>query len=260
MFLPSELKSRLHFRDDTPIQAALRTLGDMNGAVGEAYVVLAPPLLVVISRRLGSDWQEAHYQLVEVTDLVVGGESPDLRLAWSVPERTFDLAIPSYEQATAQQLRDCWLQARQLTGQDLAQQSAKPKKPREADLPALTPVLAFSACLQAMLLVDGVASSEELRLVERLIERPAAIEQGAELLHALGTEGLLARLEGLLDEAQQHCLLANLYELAMVDGHLRASEVTLLDQFRTVLGIDPARCLQLEQVLRTKNDLSVFTY
>jgi len=260
MFLPSELKSRLHFRDETPIQASLRTLGDMNGAVGEAYVVLAPPLLVVISRRLGSDWQEAHYQLAEVTELVVVGESPDLRLTWAVPERTFDLAIPSYEQATAQQLHDCWLQARQLTGQDLAQQATKPKKPREDELPALTSVLAFSASLQAMLLVDEVASGEELRLVERLIERPAAIEQGAELLHALGAEGLLARLAGVLDEPQRQCLLANLYELAMVDGHLRASEMALLDQFRAVLGVDPERCRQLEQVLRTKNDLSVFTY
>ena len=65
---------------------------------------------------------------------------------------------------------------------------------------------------------------------------------------------------GVLSEPQKQCLMANLYELAMVDGHLRASEVGLLDQFRAVLGMDRERCLELEQVLRTKNDLSVFSY
>jgi uncharacterized tellurite resistance protein B-like protein len=81
------------------------------------------------------------------------------------------------------------------------------------------------------------------------------------LLRSLGVDGLLARLgEGLLDEPQKQCLLANLYELAMVDGRLRASEVTLLDTFRQTLGVDRERCAVLEQVLRTKNDLSVFSY
>ncbi len=258
MFLPSELQSRLQFQDGVQVQLVLRTLSDVNGAVGEAYVVLASPLLTVASRRLGSDWQEIHYELTAVTDLVVHADSPDCRLAWTVPERAFDLPIPSYEQAAAEELRARWLQARQLAGQDLAQPA--PAKRKAKKLPELTPVVAFSASLQAMLLVDGTASDEELRLVERLIERPAVVDQGAELLRALGQKELLAKLVGVLSEPQKQCLMANLYELAMVDGRLRASEVGLLDQFRAVLGMDRERCLELEQVLRTKNDLSVFSY
>jgi len=34
----------------------------------------------------------------------------------------------------------------------------------------------------------------------------------------------------------------------------------LLDKFRETLGVDRERCMTLEQVLRTKNDLSVFSY
>ena len=140
---------------------------------------------------------------------------------------------------------------------------AKGKMAPKVDLipDELSPVLVLSAALQAMLQADDLVCEEELRLVERLIERPAMIEQGGVLLRALGVDGLLARLgEGVLDEPQKQCLLANLYELAMVDGRLRSTEVTLLDKFRETLGVDRERCMTLEQVLRTKNDLSVFSY
>jgi uncharacterized tellurite resistance protein B-like protein len=260
MLLPGEVLTLVEAQNCARPDVAVRTLGDINGSVGEAYVVAAPPQLLVASRRLGSEWQLTVYPLTEVTDCRVEGEGMELRLAWSVPERDYDLPIPSHAEQSAQRMCGLWLRARQREGKDLKKRPAADKKAAETPT-EITPVLALSAALQAMLMADNMAADEEWRLVERLIERPATIEQGAALFRKLGVDGLLARLgEGLLDEPQKQCLLANLYELAMVDGRLRASEVTLLDKFRETLGVDRERCAVLEQVLRTKNDLSVFSY
>jgi len=262
MFLPNEVADQLRARKCASPTVAVRALGDVNGAAGEAHVIAAPPQLVVVSRRLGSDWQTTLHDLVEVTGLSVEGTAPELRLVWTVAESTYDVAIPSYSSGAAEELCALWLKGRQLAGKDLSVKAKEKLAPKVDPIPdELSPVLVLSASLQAMLQADDLVCEEELRLVERLIERPAMIEQGGALLRALGVDGLLARLgEGVLDEPQKQCLLANLYELAMVDGRLRSTEVTLLDKFRETLGVDRERCMTLEQVLRTKNDLSVFSY
>jgi uncharacterized tellurite resistance protein B-like protein len=229
--------------------------------MGEAYVVMAPPQFVVVSRRMGSEWQVASHELTEIEDCRLEGEEWDLYLAWSVADREYVLPIPSRDRDEAEELCALWLHSRQQAGKDLRKRATKPARPKVVAIPEeLTPVLALSAALQAMLMADEKAADEEWQLVQRLIERPITIEQGAALLRSLGVDGFLKRLEGVLSEPQKQCVLANLYELAMVDGHLRASEVTLLDKFRQTLGMDREQCAQLEQVLRTKNDLSVFSY
>jgi uncharacterized tellurite resistance protein B-like protein len=260
MLLPGEIHALIEAQKCARPDVAVRTLGDINGSVGEAYIAVAPPQLLVASRRLGSEWQLAVYELADVTDFRLQGGGLDLRLAWSVADRDYDLPIPSHALEAAERICGLWLQARQREGKDLKKRQTARKKATAAPT-EITPVVALSAALQAMLLADNMAADEEWQLVQRLIERPAAVEEGAALVRELGEDGLLTRIgEGLLDEPQKQCLLANLYELAMVDGRLRASEVTLLDKFRQTLGVDRERCAVLEQVLRTKNDLSVFSY
>jgi uncharacterized tellurite resistance protein B-like protein len=259
--------------DGEPPTVVARALTDIHGATGETYLALGRNHLFVFSTKLGSECQQIHCALDSITAFERENNTPfDTGVHIDCGTQSWSLPVPSCETEALDTMIAAWRRKTAGRPDRHARAEADDGTPAHKDneqspptnnsqpAPVLSPVIAFSAALHAMMRADETAGAEELHLLNRLIERPAAVEKGVRFLDSCGLDALLDELPALLNNPQKACLYANLAELAMVDGKLKTSEKRLLDSFRTALGITPGESEQLDHVLNVKNDLSVFEY
>ena len=119
--------------------------------------------------------------------------------------------------------------------------------------------MVFCAALQLLVQVDGTVDPEEQHLANRIIGDPALANQANEWLREHGQDALLTALPKLLDRDQALCLLANLIEIAMVDGLLRSRERELLEAVQKALALTDNDYQAMYDILLIKNNLAVFT-
>ena len=138
-------------------------------------------------------------------------------------------------------------------------ESPGPLPEAEALAYPLSPFELLAAALTAMMEVDGELSPTEKGYLLRTIEDRKVCDAGRQALHQVGIDVLIRRVPDLLSEKQATCMIANLMELAMVDGELRTLEQKLLERFREAAHIDTDIFDALYSALVIKNNLSVYS-
>ncbi len=124
---------------------------------------------------------------------------------------------------------------------------------------AMAPLTLLAACLHAVAGADGGVGRDEQTLLWQLIDEPEIASEGAALLQHDGVETIMRHALLALNDAQKHCLMANLLKMAMVDGVLRSKEQHLLEQFRQGLGVAEGTWHAIHHALMVKNNLTVFS-
>jgi uncharacterized tellurite resistance protein B-like protein len=258
MVLPTaverEVKQRLGNRK--PV-LALRSLASLGGGLGESYIVSDGERVWLYSRPAGTEFDCHEFSLGDFSDVRSREDAPYLFLELELPDGILELQFSTFDSDELARLRRLWQKA------GGGRQSAAPAPATATDGepgtgPRVTPMLGFCAALQALANADTALAAEEQGNLARLIDDAALLAAGHELWQQLGTHALIGLLDDLLTPRQKLCLMANLIDLAMVDGTLRGIEKETIRWFREGLGVDEDNCQALFDAMLLKNNIGIF--
>jgi len=254
-----------------PAQVTLRALADVEGHLGETHLASDGRGLYLYSRRVGQPVRPMHWPLGDLHGADIHEDVSFARLRLKLAEADYSLKFALTSRADLEDFIRVWqcVYASHASNShhatlppiDDAVTVADAPPPGLATVPAgeLTPILAFSATLYYLMEADGAVDSDEREMVERIIGDRALGERARAWLRTHGGEALMDTLGQLLNRDQALCLMANLLEVAMVDGLLRSREQHLLERAQLALGLTEHDYHAIYDVLLIKNNLAVFT-
>ena len=251
MLLPPHIES--HFREHTTVErpsAAVRALTDMEGGLGESYLLSDGQGLHVHSRSVGKDWLS--FIVPPPDDLRVENSSPYVYLRGSGANLDLVFKFSSYEKPAVEALVESL-----ATGTEAVAVEAKAAE-QEEDEEEPTLLMYFAAALHALAHADTIVDEAESRYIRRIIGNESAVRGGFLLWRKTGTEALIATLAEMLDRDQRLCLMANLIELGMADDTLRSIEKETVRWFRDGLDVDKETLGAIYDVLVIKNRVAIF--
>ena len=271
MRLPSEVSEMLARAGGGEPLAAARALTDLAGNLGETYTVCDGQALHLFSKKVGEHFQARRLALSDVGDCQLREDVPFFHLKLRAAGEDFTLKFSILDRGDLGRLVALWTKQRPARAEPTPAAATAPASSAPsavanaapsattapaADTPA--PLVLFCAAVIAMGEVDGSASDGETAHLTDLVENPAAIAAGRAWLAQHSVETLLAAAGAALNDDQKLCLMANLIEVAMVDGLLRGREQALIASFQSGLGISDNDYQAIFDILVVKNNLSVF--
>ncbi len=260
--IPPEVKydceSRFHIVEPDVI---VRTLTDIDGNVGETYLLADSAALAAYSRKLGEPFHPVLVRYDTLKAFEIATDRPFAYLVLKTGDQSWRLKCAAHDHAELTRMQSYWTAATlsphvRAAAHDVADATDHGDV---AEPPALTPTSGFFALLHAIIWIDGDAGQAELSKLNHLITDGAAaaagIRYGAEIEH----DTLINELNDLLSPAQKRCLIANMLEIAMVDGQLAAVEKAFIEKTRLAFGLPADEVNDLFDALIIKNNLTVFT-
>jgi uncharacterized tellurite resistance protein B-like protein len=184
-------------------------------------------------------------------------ETYDVYLDLEAGGQSFSLRFPSFEARTLQPLIDRWgtvPEAQYAT--PMATPVATAVRAEDTDVSAPFDVL-ISALMFAATIDRDIDEREERYIKNVCKPRPESFDRAHAYYEGHSPEDLLGLLPA-LDETQKLCLLANVIEIAMVDGVLHTAEQEFVKRMASVMGIADDVTERLRDVLLLKNQTSVF--
>lgn len=238
-------------------QLTLRALYDLEGNLGETYVVADATRLQIGSRPLGGTSVLLAFALADVARMATRPDGLYVVLEMTAAAQLYRLRFSVWDQPELERLVALW---RAAAGGNGASPGPARAEPSVAALhgPLPSPWILFCAALRAVTEADGHEDHGELEELARMIGAPDPIARGREFLSHAGIEGVLMALPAVLDPGQARCLLANALHLAMSDGWLRVAEQELIDRYAAALGVDRTSFDRICEVMRTRSQLAVF--
>ena len=137
-------------------------------------------------------------------------------------------------------------------------------------LPVLSPMQALATATAYMVMADKKAVPEErASLASMLGKHVTKREMSTTQIQRLTADAFayvakydynkfLISVEATLTPAQIIAIMANLYELMIVDGHVIAREKEIIDEFYRFFDIDRRIVNTVREILMIKNDTSLF--
>jgi len=124
----------------------------------------------------------------------------------------------------------------------------------------MTPKLAFGAALLYMMSADGQIEEEEVgQLISALGGDRGTLDAALKYARKNTVDAFLPQAAAVLSEAQKLCILTNLADSLLADGHAAAAEQALFNRFLNGFGIAEEQFRPYFEVIVVKNDRSVFT-
>ena len=122
----------------------------------------------------------------------------------------------------------------------------------------ITPDVVMAICVAHIICVDGhIAHSEVVSALVRCFPEKWQHERAIAVIGAAGTldlSAIIAMGNAIMDYNQKLCLLTNLIDLMLVDGHEDPSELALLRVFAKGFGIPTDQADMALNVLRVMHN------
>ena len=252
--------------------AALRVFRTLSGQAGEGWLATWSEGIVFLGRQPETAPQRLRFDWREVTGLEIRDQPFGADICLATLDETWLLPFSRQDRPLAERLRG------QRPPPDAALNGPPPLPTAPPPLPE-TPegklprtfarpherkyqpnVVYFAAAMLALAHADNILTDSELTTVSRIFEQRECIIQGRRVLQACSLEELFQTIEKTFTLEQKKCLLANLLDLAAVDGAKDARENAILTQCQRILNVPETLWQWLEDANRIKNDLSVFSY
>ena len=122
----------------------------------------------------------------------------------------------------------------------------------------LNPQIGMAAGLFYLAAADGHLSNDEKGDILKVVPDDNVLRMGMDYARQNPWTGFLQQVTNVLTPQQKLCMLLNIADMAMADGHLHPRETEMLNQMQQAFGIDDATIGPYVQALMAKNNLSVY--
>lgn len=122
----------------------------------------------------------------------------------------------------------------------------------------LNPQLALAAGLIYVSAADGHLAEDERYDILKIVPDDNVLRMAQEYCRRTPFQQFLQQASGILSPAQKLCMILNLADMAMGDGHLAGAEQQALVAVQQAFGIPDETLRTQVQTLMAKNNLSVF--
>lgn len=122
----------------------------------------------------------------------------------------------------------------------------------------LNPQLALAAGLIYVSAADGHLAEDERYDILKIVPDDNILRMAQDYCRRTPFAQFLQQAAGILSPTQKLCMILNLADMAMGDGHLAAPEQAALVQVQQAFGIPDEQLRAQVQTLMAKNNLSVF--
>lgn len=252
--------------------AALRVFRTLSGHPGEGWLATWSEGIVFLGRQPETAPQRLRFDWREVTGLDIRDHAFNTEISLETTDEAWRLPFALRDRPIAERL----VNARPPPESSLNGPPPLPAEPPPlpgATAPNAPPTFArpherkyrpsvvyFAAAMLAMAQADDNLAESELTAISRIFEQRECLIQGRRVLNSGSLDELFATINLLFTIEQKKCLIANLLDLAAIDGTRDARENAILRQCRQTLNVPDALWQWLEDSNRIKNDLSVFSY
>lgn len=128
----------------------------------------------------------------------------------------------------------------------------------EAEQIFLTPYLALACCLLYMMASDGELEEQESSHLQAVLGGDKAVLSYAlRYVQSVPVDQFYATASELLSVKDKWCILTNVCDALLTDGHADRSELALFGQMTTAFGMREAQFESYFKILALKNDKSV---
>ena len=237
--------------DASPSELCIRALTDIDGGLGETYVMLDADTLFLISKSIGGEFQPYQFDFSSISNLNLKEDRPFAQLNLAAGGKSYSLKFSSMDLDELAQIEN------KVSGKEFEAHSSS-ADPKVAKKVELNPLVGFAASLYVLSQVDGSMDKRELDIINRVVSTENSVA-ALDYLHQQGPLQLIESLKKMLDEKQKLCLMANLLELSMSDLVIKKDEKEIIRQFKDALQIDDSDYQAIYDVLMLKNNTGVFT-
>jgi uncharacterized tellurite resistance protein B-like protein len=255
-FLSDKIKTRLsELHPETKPLCVIRGSGGFNDQPGESYVIPYDDLIYLYDRRFSDpDFQAKPLKLADIDQLLLHNEAFSALLTFNVGNETLKLKISSAEIPNAELMLEKFKACKEVE-----EQFAPTPSPENTDgAHHISPLLGLVTILMFVAAVDEDIAKDEQEFIECFCGDDSELYNKAYDYYLKYTlEEILGRLA--LNEQQKMCYLANILELAMVDGAYDSREQKMIRTFSNAVGLDKTKIRTIQDVLLIKNQLSVLT-
>ncbi|MDD5726928.1 MAG: hypothetical protein PHV59_00050 [Victivallales bacterium] len=248
-FLADKIKTQLlNLQPYTQPLCVIRGSGGFNGEPGESYVIVYPAAVYLYGRKFSApDFETETVIPAVLRDLALERQPFSAVLSIRTADKMIKLKISAAEIQNAELLLE-YFKIRSAAGTD-----AGDHKDDEKSLP---PLVGLVAVLMFIAAIDRDIAATEQEFITRFCGGDDQLYNSAYECYQKKTfEEVVAALQ--LDEQQKMCYLANILDLAMVDGVYDCREQDMIKAFTDAVKLPEAEIRTIEQVLLIKNQLSV---
>lgn len=245
-FLGDSIKSRLEeIQPEKQPLCVIRGSGGFNNEPGESYVIPYLDAIYLFGRKFSdSDFKLREIELSALSDIQLHQETFSAELAIVSGSDIYKLKISSVEIPNAELMLEQF---------SCPQEAAPLETTNTGEIP---PLLGLAVVLMFVAAVDGEIADEEQEHILRFCQNDEDFYNRAyEWYNSTSYEEFLSNLA--LDEQQKLCYLANILEIAMVDGVFDSKEQALIRTFVNAAELPADKVRAVEDVLLMKNQLSV---
>lgn len=248
-FLADNIKSQLsELQPDKQPLCVIRGSGGLNGQPGESYIIPYPDSIYIFNRKFSDpDFAFKTLDISEISDIKLDQEAFSADLLIVCGGDTYKLKVSSVEIPNAELVLENFPHAK-----NAPEQPAAASRLEEG----ISPLLGLITILMFVAAVDGEIAAEEQDHIFSLCQQDEVLyNQAYEYYKNNSYEDVLVNLA--LNEQQKLCCLANILELAMVDGVYDSKEQKLIKVFTKAADLPSDKVRAVEDVLLIKNQLSV---
>lgn len=253
-FLPEKIKKLLGdagLGNDPLI--VFRSSGALDGSAGESYVIAYEGELCLFGRQLGcSDYitLKGNY-VADITVMNIKQSKSNAELLIGLDGTDYKLKFSNFEKKNVETIIDLWQHATASDNNDVVEVTANAGE--------LNAFAALAAGMMYVAGVDGEIAETEENYIRRICGvRKEDFRTGVEFYNNNSLEEFQQQILK-LNEEQKLCILANMLDLAMIDGVLHCSEQDIIQSYVNNTDIDKNRSGAIIDVLEIKNHTAVLT-
>ena len=262
MKIPTEFLDDFKSRTSamTP-RVAVRAMTDLSGNLGETYLLSSETSMLLYSGKLGGEYEHYELKFRDVTEFTIEIDRPFVFAHIATVTQDLRLKCAVFDLDRLNRLCELANQSRSTSAptgiSDNATVSIDGAKPDESPVP-FSPMIAFCAMLQALVHLQSTKSAAETKIMELIVHNEKRLHDGYRYWQQTGTDALIAQVNEKCSSMQKQCLMANLLDVAMVDGTLECEEQQFLERVRQEFAIEVAEFNRIFDVLIIKNNHTVF--
>lgn len=267
MKIPQPILDDFKTHSATPSpRITVRAMTDAWGNLGETYLLSDGTALTLYSGKLSEEYEQYEIKFRDLVDMSLELDRPFVFLKVVTATEALRLKCAVFDLEPLHQLCDLAgheqpkTAVRRMGTTDRMITIARRASSAVADEAPIvfSPMIGFCAMLQALVNLDSPKSAAETKVMELIIHDDQRLRDGRRYWHQTGTESLIAEVSQKCSTIQKQALMANLLEIAMVDGVLDTGEKEFLEHVRQVLGVGTAEFNRIYDVLILKNNHTVF--